>query len=112
MRDMRVERPPAPFGQNAEIAARLRRLDHAEARLAAGNGKVEVRLGGDLEEVTEVRPALVGLSGRMLAVAIASNAPIGSRFYVDGGGRSGGSRQSEDFLGLAHAAQVIVSERD
>jgi hypothetical protein len=33
---MRVERPPAPFGQNAEIAARLRRLDHAEARLAAG----------------------------------------------------------------------------
>jgi hypothetical protein len=36
MRDMRLERPPAPFGQNAEIAARLRRLDHAEARLAAG----------------------------------------------------------------------------
>jgi hypothetical protein len=80
MRDMRVERPPAPFGPNAEIAARLRRLDHAEARLAAANGKVEVRLGGDLQEDTGVRPALIGLSGRMLAVAIASNAPIGSRF--------------------------------
>jgi hypothetical protein len=63
MRDMRVERPPAPFGQNAEIAARLRRLAHAEARLAAGNGEVEVRLAGDLWEDTGVRPALVGLSG-------------------------------------------------
>ena len=63
MRDMRVERPPAPFGQNAEIAARLRRLDHAEARLAAGNGEIEVRLGGDLQEDTGVRPAFVGLSG-------------------------------------------------
>ena len=61
--DMRVERPPAPFGQNAEIAARLRRLDHAEARLAAGNGEVEVRLGDDLQKDTGVRPALVGLSG-------------------------------------------------
>jgi len=63
MRDMRLERPPAPFGQNAEIAARLRRLDDAAARLAAGNGEVEVRLGGDLQKDTGARPALVGLSG-------------------------------------------------
>ena len=63
MRDMRVERPPAPFGQSAEIAARLRRLDDAEARLAAGNGEVEVRLGGDLQKDAAARPALVGLSG-------------------------------------------------
>ena len=58
MRDMRVERPPAPFGQNAEIAARLRRLDHAEARLVAGNGEVEVRLGGDLQDTPEFGPPL------------------------------------------------------
>jgi hypothetical protein len=41
----------------------LRRLDHAEARLAAGNGEIEVRLGGDLQEDTGVRPAFAGLSG-------------------------------------------------
>ena len=63
MRDMRLERPPAPFGQNAEIAARLRRLDHAEARVTAGNGEIEVRLGGDLQEDAGVWPAFAGLSG-------------------------------------------------
>jgi hypothetical protein len=58
MRDMRVERPPAPFGQKAEIAARLRRLDHAEAPLAAGNGRSKFGSAVICRETPEFGPPL------------------------------------------------------
>ena len=62
MRDMRVERRRLRSAKTRKSPP-LRRLDHAEARLAAGNGEIEVRLGGDPQEDTGVRHAFAGLSG-------------------------------------------------
>src|ERR1700674_5856253 len=62
---MRAQHAAAAFGEHAKVAARLRGLDNAEGRLAAGNLHVERVLAGDLKEYPGVRPAFVGLAGRM-----------------------------------------------
>ena len=63
---MHAQSPPAAFGQHAEIAASLRCLDHAEARLLARHRQIPVVIGGDLQEHPAVGTAFVGLPGRML----------------------------------------------
>jgi hypothetical protein len=57
-RDVRVQHPPAALGQHAEVAPRLRRLDHAEARLAARNVEIGSWLRRNLEKHAGVRPPL------------------------------------------------------
>src|SRR3569833_1145543 len=56
---------PAALGQHVEVAAGLCRLDDAEARLLSGDRKILRIVSGDLQEHAAVRPALVGLAGRM-----------------------------------------------
>ena len=51
--------------QHLEIAPRLRRLDNAEAVVAAGDRHVSHRVVGDLQEYAGVRSTLIGLTGRM-----------------------------------------------
>ena len=64
--DVRAQRAPAALGKDLEIAARLRRLDDAERVGLAGHRQVLGIVAGDLQEDAAVRPALVGLSRRML----------------------------------------------
>ena len=63
---MHAQRAAAALGQHLEIAARLRRLDDAEACTSAPApaGRAGV-VAGDLQEHAGVRPALVGLAGRV-----------------------------------------------
>src|SRR3954468_14059738 len=63
--EMYPQRAAAAFGQHVEIAARLRRLDHAKTRLLAGHREILGIVGGDLQEDAAVRPAFVGLPGGM-----------------------------------------------
>src|SRR6516164_2951119 len=63
--DVRTQHAAPAFGEHAEIAARLRRPDLAEACLAAGDGKVLPGLRRDLKEHAGIRPALICLPGRM-----------------------------------------------
>lgn len=62
---MQAQCPPIAFGQHIEIAARLCRLDDAEARFVARNGQIVGVLGRDLQEDTAVRSAFIGLPGRV-----------------------------------------------
>jgi hypothetical protein len=59
------QRPTAPSLERGEIAERLRGDEGAERLVPAGNRQVLRRLGGDLEEDSRVRPALVKLAGRV-----------------------------------------------
>ena len=61
---MDAQRSSSALGKHVEIATRLRRLDDAKARLLAGHLEIS-SVGGDLQEHAAVRPALVGLAGRM-----------------------------------------------
>src|SRR5580704_16215406 len=63
--DVHPERPPAALGEHVEIAARLRRLDDPEGVPGAGDRQVVGVGAGDLSEHAAVRPALVGLPGRV-----------------------------------------------
>src|SRR6266516_1721655 len=54
--DMRAQHAAAAFGEDAKVPARLRGLDYAEGRLAAGNLQVERVLAGNLQEYPGVRP--------------------------------------------------------
>src|SRR5581483_4917632 len=63
--EMNAQRAPLALKENAEIAARLRRLDDAEARAMARNGKVVGVVGRDLQKHAAVRAAFVGLPGGM-----------------------------------------------
>src|SRR5438477_486413 len=56
---------PAALAEHAEIAARLRRFDHAEAVLRSGHGQILRVVAGDLQEHAAVGPALVRLAGRV-----------------------------------------------
>src|SRR3954470_9426040 len=60
---MNAQEAPPALRENVEIAARLRRLDDAEAVAAAGHLEIPVIVAGDLEEDAGIRPALVGLAG-------------------------------------------------
>src|SRR5205814_4960911 len=62
---MHAQRAAAALGQNLKIAARLGGLDHAEAGPLAGHGEILCVIGCDLKKYPAVRPALVGLPGRM-----------------------------------------------
>src|ERR1700681_2294452 len=62
---MHAQRAPAALGQHVEIAAGLRRLDHAERGLLAGHREIFRIIGGDLQEHAAVGAALVGLAGGM-----------------------------------------------
>jgi hypothetical protein len=46
-RDVNVQKAAAALGKHAKIAARLRRLDRAESRCAAGNPTVSARRSGE-----------------------------------------------------------------
>src|ERR1700737_2740707 len=55
----------AALGQHAEIAARLRGLDHTEGGLLTGHGEILGIVCGNLQEYAAVGAALVGLTGGM-----------------------------------------------
>ena len=75
---MNPQGTPAALGQDLEIAARLRRLDHAEGVFLAGHRQILGVLAGDLQEDAAVRAALVGLPGRMQKAR--AEAEAGRRF--------------------------------
>src|SRR5262249_26026012 len=56
---------PATLGEHAEVAARLRRFDNAEADPLSGYWKIFGWLRGDLKKDTAVRAAFVSLAGGM-----------------------------------------------
>ena len=62
---MDAQHAPVALGQHLEIAARLRRLDDAEGVFLARHREIVGVVAGDLQEHAAVRPALVGLPGRM-----------------------------------------------
>ena len=62
---MRPKRAPAALEQHIEIAARLRRFHHAEARAMRRDRQILGVVRGDLQKHAAVRPAFVGLAGRM-----------------------------------------------
>ena len=64
--EMDTQRAPTALHQHLEIAARLRRLHHAEAVGMAGHVDIGRIVAGDLQEHAGIRPAFVGLPGRML----------------------------------------------
>ena len=63
--EMHAKRTPAALGEHVEIAARLRRLDDAEACLLARHRQILGIVGRDLQEHAAVGSALVGLAGRV-----------------------------------------------
>ena len=60
--EMHAQHAPTAFDQHVEIAARLRRLDNAEAVVMAGHRGRRL-VAGDLQEHAGVRAALIGLAG-------------------------------------------------
>src|SRR5580658_3055495 len=63
--EMHAQRTPATLGEHAEIASRLRCLDHAKAGLLARHRQILRVVGGDLQEHAAVRTAFIGLTRRM-----------------------------------------------
>ena len=63
--EMDAQDTPVALGQYLEVAARLRRLDDTERIFVIRNIDVGGVVAGDLKENAGVRPALVGLAGRM-----------------------------------------------
>ena len=62
---MDAQGAPAAFEQNVKVAAGLRAFHHAETGAVSGNGEVLAIVGGDLQKHPAVRPAFIGLAGRM-----------------------------------------------
>ncbi len=62
---MHTERASSALGEHVEIAARLRRLDHAERVFGTRHREVRAVVRRHLEEHAAVRAALVGLTGRV-----------------------------------------------
>src|SRR5690606_16362861 len=58
-----AQRATPAVRQHAEVAARLRRLHHAERVAPAGHGQIDGIVAGHLQEHPGVRAALVGLAG-------------------------------------------------
>src|SRR6185437_14810896 len=63
---MNAQRAPTALHQNLEIAARLRRLHHAEAVGMAGHVDIARIVAGDLQEDSRIGAALVRLPSRVL----------------------------------------------
>ena len=80
---MDAQRAAAAFDQDVEVATGLRRLDHAEAVGMAGHVDIGRIVAGDLQEHAGVRPALVGLPGRMLETRPEAEAGGGAGFVAD-----------------------------
>src|SRR5262249_16189901 len=62
---MHAQDAPPALRQHFEIAARLRRLDDAEAVFVTRHIEIVSIVAGNLQEHPAVRPSFVGLSGRM-----------------------------------------------
>src|SRR5882762_8844692 len=63
--EMHAHNAPPALRQHLEVAARLRRLDDAEAVGLIGDRKIVGIVAGDLKEDAGIGPAFVGLAGRM-----------------------------------------------
>src|ERR1700676_4043681 len=63
--EMDAQHTPVAFGQDIEIAARLRGLDDAEGVFLARHLEIGGGVAGDLQEHAGIGAAFVGLSGRM-----------------------------------------------
>src|SRR5216683_1191686 len=63
--EMDAQGAPTALGEDIEVAARLRRLDGAEAVSAAWDAKVAAIIVGDLQKNAGIRSAFVGLAGRV-----------------------------------------------
>ena len=55
---MYAQRAPPALEEYLEVAARLRRLDHAEGVSLSGHGQIDRVLAGDLQEDARVGPPL------------------------------------------------------
>ena len=82
--DMRAQDAPTALGEHLEVARGLRRLDHAEARTTSRNGEIVRRPCRDLKKNAGVRPALVGLPGRMQEARPKLQTRRGARSVADG----------------------------
>ena len=63
--EMYAQRAPAALQQHIEIAAGLRRFHHAKTRAVRRDRQILGVVRGDLQKHAAVRPAFVGLAGRM-----------------------------------------------
>ena len=63
--DVHAQRTAIPFGKHFEISARLRSLDDAERGFISRDREILRVMSGNLQEDAGIRPAFVGLSGRM-----------------------------------------------
>src|SRR5579862_2309103 len=63
--EMHAQGSAPAVGEHVEVAARLRRLDHAERIFGARHRQIGRIAAGDLQEDATVRATLVGLSGRV-----------------------------------------------
>src|SRR6516162_6772247 len=82
--DVRPQGTATAFGENVEIAARLRRLDDAKGIGLSGHRQVLGVVAGDLQKDTAVRSTLVGLSRRMLEARPEADAGRGRGPIADG----------------------------
>src|SRR5882724_722592 len=62
---MDAQQAPAALGEDVEVAARLRRLDSAEAVATAGHVELRGIIAGDLEKDAGIGAAFIGLAGGM-----------------------------------------------
>ena len=62
---MDAQRAPAALSQHVEIAARLRRLDDTKRVFLPRDRQILGIVAGDLQKHAAIRPALIGLTGRM-----------------------------------------------
>ena len=77
------QRATATLHQHLEVAAGLRGLDHAEAVGMAGHVDIGRIVAGDLQEHAGIRPAFVGLPGRMLEARSEAEAGRGTRLVAN-----------------------------
>ena len=82
-RQVHTQKTPAALGEHVEIAARLRRLDDAEAVGLTRHRHILGGFVGDLQEHAAVRPAFVGLPGRMQEARTEADAGRGTGTIAD-----------------------------
>src|SRR5437763_14181586 len=62
---MDSQSPSLALHKHVEVATRLCCLNHTKARRVARNRQIVADVGGDLQEYTAVRAALISLAGRV-----------------------------------------------
>src|SRR5712691_13492784 len=80
---MYAQQSAAAFGQDVEIAARLRRLDHAKAVSLSRHGEILSILAGDLQDHPAIGAALIDLSSRVQKARPETDASRGSELVAD-----------------------------